>query len=295
MIVQLFYLVVSHISFKVLPSIYQYIYSRCRSHQVWMNLRKKYVLISGATGKVGRGLARKFAERGMGVILVGKDEGKLVELQMQINKIAECHVYVVSHGRSNLSFVDNYDIGVLVNCAGCSNEQPSYFVEQPIEETMSISLVGTLLLTKRVVANMMENRYGYVLNIGSLMCEAPTPLYATFGTSKCALRSLSDSLYYELETYNINVEYINAGYVAPGTSGCEGASLFVPNTNRFAESVLDMFGSGRMSVPYLPHFIQYLILLCIPSPILSRLILYRNQQTMARMKEGESSTELKTK
>lgn len=294
MIIQIFYMVISHISLKVLPNIYQHIYSRCRSHQVWMSLRRKDVLISGATGNIGRGLAMKFAERGMRVILVGRDEAKLKELQKYVQKSSECYVHVANHTRSNnLSFVDNYDIGVLVNCASFNDSYPRYFVEQSIEEIVNVNLMGTMLLTKRVLANMMENRYGYVLNIGSLIGEGPSPLHSAFGSSKHALKCLSDSLYYELETYNVNVEYVNAGSVISDT---KGFSMFAARSDKFAESVLSTFGSGRMSVPYIPHFLLYLLLLCIPSPILGRLAFHRNQKIMAKVKEKEASfIESKTK
>lgn len=286
---QIFYLVISHVSLKVLPNIYQHIYSRCRSRQVWMSLKKKCVLITGATEKTGRGLAVKFAERGMRVILVDKDKCRLEELQAQISKIGECCVYHVSHGRgSSLSFVDKHDIGVLVNCTGFTDECPAYFVEQPVEEIM-MDLVDIMLFTKRILANMMENRHGYVLNIGPLVCGFPNPLCSMPEDSKYAIKSLSESLYYELETYNINVEYVNAGRISSHTTDAKGSSLFVPSTDRFAESVLNTFGSGRMSVPYFPHFLLYLLLLCIPSSLLSRLIFRRNQRIMAKTKEKRLS------
>lgn len=287
MIVQIFYLFVSHVSLKVLPNVYQYIYSKCRNHQVWRSLGRKHVFMVGATGRIGRVLAMKFAERGMSIVLIDRDESKLLRLKGQIDKLAECYIHVIGRSRNNsLSFVDRYDVGVLVNCDFMLDEYPGHFVEKPVEDVMNFNLIGRMLFIKRVLINMMENRYGYVLNIGSLAGEFPAPLYSAFGSSEHALRSLSESLYYELEAYNINVEYISTGYMLQDDSKI--LSLLNPSVDVFAESVLSIFGSGRMSVPYLPHFLLYLLFLCIPSPFLGRLLFRKSQRIMMEMKDAET-------
>lgn len=287
MIIQLVYLCVSYMLLKVLPTIYQYIYSRCRNHQVWARLRKKYVLINGATGRVGRGLAMKFAERGMKIVLVGKSESKLARLHAAIEKVTECHMHIVDYNRNgSLEFVDRYDVGILVNCAGTAYDSPAYFVEQSVEEIININLIGTMVLIRHVLINMMDCGYGYIINVGSLAGEASSPLYSAFGCSKHALKILSDSLYYELEGYNINVEYMGVGDVSAGAPN-EASTLFRPSPDVLGASILGTFGSAKMSVPYLPHFLLYLLILCIPSPLLSRLILHRNRQEMIEIRDRE--------
>ncbi|CAD26421.1 HYPOTHETICAL OXIDOREDUCTASE SHORT CHAIN DEHYDROGENASES/REDUCTASES (SDR) FAMILY [Encephalitozoon cuniculi GB-M1] len=291
MIIQLIYLGVSYIMLKVLPTIYQYTYSKCRNHQVWEGLRKKYVVINGATGKIGRGLAKKFAEKGMKVLLVGRSESRLIRLHAAIERMTECHMHIVDYKRSNnLSFIDRYDVGILINCASTMEDSPAYFVEQSIEEIMNVNLVGVMSLTRYVLVNMMDCGYGYVINIGSLMGEASTPLYSAFGCSKQALKALSDSLYYELEGYNVNVEYMGVGDMS--SEGCgEKPSLLRPSSDTLAESILSTFGSAKMSIPYLPHFLMYLLILCVPSPLLSRIVFHRNKQRMFEMRSRESSFE----
>lgn len=287
MIIQLIYLGASYILLKVIPIVYQYIYSKCRNHQVWEGIRKKYVLINGATGKVGRGLAKKFAERGMKILLVGRSESKLARLHTKIERMTECHMHIVNYKRNpNLSFVDKYDIGILVNCASAMKDSPAYFVEQSVEEIMNANLVGVMSLTRYVLVNMMDCGYGYVINVGSLMGEASTPLYSAFGCSKQALKALSDSLYYELEGYNVNVEYMGVGSVSSEDDG-EKPSFLRPSSDTLAESILNTFGSAKMSVPYFPHFVLYLIMLCIPSPLLSRIILRRNKKEIVEVRNRE--------
>ncbi|KAG5860540.1 putative short-chain alcohol dehydrogenase [Encephalitozoon hellem] len=287
MVIQLIYLTVSYMLLKVLPIVYQYIYSKCRSHQVWEGIRRKYVLINGATGKVGRGLAKRFAERGMKVLLVGRSESRLTRLHAKIERMTECHMHIVDYKRSpNLSFVDKYDIGILINCASTIKGSPAYFVEQSIEDIMNANLVGVMSLTRYVLINMMDCGYGYIINIGSLMGEGSTPLYSAFGCSKQALKALSDSLYYELEGYNVNVEYMGVGGVSSEEDG-ERPSLLKPSSDTLADSILNTFGSSKMSVPYFPHFVLYLIMLCIPSPLLSRIVLRKNKQEMIEMRNRE--------
>ncbi|ADM12047.1 putative short chain dehydrogenase [Encephalitozoon intestinalis ATCC 50506] len=291
MVIQLIYLGVSYMMLKILPTIYQYIYSKCRNHQVWEGLKKKYVLINGATGKVGMGLARKFAEKGMKILLVGRSESRLTRLHAKIGRMTECHMHIVDYKRNpNLSFIERYDIGILINCVSAIEDSPAYFVEQTVEDIMNANLVGVMSLTRHVLVNMMDSGYGYVINIGSLMAEASTPLYSAFGCSKQALKTLSDSLYYELSGYNINIEYMGVGNVSCEDYG-EKSSFLRPSSDTLASSILGTFGSAKMSIPYFPHFIMYLLMLCIPSPLLSRLVLHKNRQEMLEMRNNESSFE----
>ena len=112
------------------------------------------------------------------------------------------------------------------------------------------------------------------------MEDVPGPLYSSYGCSKAGLISLSNSLYYELEECGINVEYAYFGYMCQGISGQDTSSVLRPSPMVLACSILGMFGSGKSCIPYLPHFLVYLMIICIPSPLLNRLILFCNRQRM---------------
>ncbi|KAH9410935.1 short chain dehydrogenase [Ordospora pajunii] len=281
MIVQVLCIYAAYMLSNVIPAAYQYIYSRCRNHQVWDDIKGRHVLINGATGSIGAALALEFANRGMKIVLVGKNESKLVKIHLKISQITECHMYIIDYTKkNNFDFIDKYDIRVLVNCVGTANTSPGYFVEHPFEEIIKTNLEGPVVLMKRILANMMENGCGYVLSIGPLMENVPSPLYSSYGCSKAGLVSLSNSLYYELEECGINVEYAYFGYMGQSKDGQDSSSVFRPSPRVLACSILSTFGSGKACIPYLPHFLVYLVIICIPSPLLNRLIFFSNRQKM---------------
>jgi 17beta-estradiol 17-dehydrogenase / very-long-chain 3-oxoacyl-CoA reductase len=275
---------------RIFHKIFHFIYSKMRSHQVWEHLENRHVLITDANSPAGRALALKFAGRGLRLVLLGRDEDGLVELSNTINKQVDCTYHVISYIKpGNLAFLDEYDIGILVNCTDSSDEHPGYFVEQPVEEVVHINLLTPMLITKKVLVNMMACKYGYVLNMGSFVDRMPCPLYSAYGAAKEAFRSWSNSLYYELLQYNVKVEWIYTGLGAPKEGKASKHGFFAVTADEFADSLIKTFGSSRTSVLSHRHLLQYLFLTCLPYPILGRVILNKNTKVMNRKKEIDAS------
>ena len=52
-----------------------------------MRLENKTVVITGATGSIGKAAAKLFLEQGANLCLVGRDEGKLRALERELGKV----------------------------------------------------------------------------------------------------------------------------------------------------------------------------------------------------------------
>ena len=106
------------------------------------------------------------------------------------------------------------DIDVLVNCAG-------QYIYNPIENMgfkdidylIKLNFTSPYILSKLVIPDMKKNKWGRIINIGSIsgiVGEANATLYSA---TKAGLSGLTKALALEVAQYNITINQINPGWV----------------------------------------------------------------------------------
>lgn len=233
----------------------------------WQRIDGKWIAVTGASDGIGRELAIGLARRHQKVILVGRSREKLEAVRKEVLACAaECRVIVTDFERMPEGDIfAGYDLGMLINNAGCSSAHPSYVYEDTLMQIVAVNVSTPLLITQSVLEKMARNRFGYVLNIGSVLSECPTPLLATYGATKAMVKAWSSSLYYEMRPHGVHVECVIPGLVCTKMSKVRRPSLMAPTARTFAECVLRSCGTNRISVPYLPHLLSYVALGMVPS------------------------------
>jgi 3-oxoacyl-[acyl-carrier protein] reductase len=114
-------------------------------------------------------------------------------------------------------------IDILVNNAGYGQVVPLALMEETDwDEMIDTHVKGAFLATQAVLRVMVREKYGRVVNVGSLagvkMMQAPVH----YATAKAALKGFTESLAKEIGRYGITVNC-----VAPGVLG-EGVSDHLP-------------------------------------------------------------------
>jgi short-subunit dehydrogenase len=187
------------------------------------DLRGATALVTGASGGIGRAIARGLAAAGTNVVVSGRREDALAELvdelQAQgvraapvpadLTDLAQCEP-LIRRAEAAIGPLD-----VLINNAGV--EHASAFALQPAEEltaTVNINLAAPLLLTRAVVEGMLERGRGHVVFISSVAGKVGPPYQAAYGASKAGLVGLSQSLRAEYVDAPVGFSVICPGFVA---------------------------------------------------------------------------------
>ena len=112
------------------------------------------------------------------------------------------------------SYIETNKIDVLINNAGeymyALSEKLSF---SDIERLVKVNLEAPLYLISKAVPHMKKNRFGRIINIGSIsgvMGEAGASIYSA---SKSGLIGMTKSLALELAEFGITVNTINPGWV----------------------------------------------------------------------------------
>lgn len=203
-------------------------------------LQGKVVLITGASSGFGEDAARLFAKEGCKVVLAARrleklqqlaaaiqDEGgEAIAIPVDVNQSAEIEVMVeTAH--------DLYGkIDILFNNAGFGAMDwfEELDPERDIETLIRVNLIGTMLVTRAVLPDMIDRGAGHIINMSSVAGLIASPLIATYSASKYGVRAFTDSLRRELAPLGVKVSGIY-----PGPAGTEFGSHL--HKNRMRETV----------------------------------------------------------
>jgi len=165
------------------------------------------ILITGATKGIGKAIAHYLQDK---IYATGRNEELLKEYKNYC--VADL---LTKEGREKLGdYIEANNIDALINNAGEYIYSPiEQVTNSQIDSIMELNLKAPLYLISRVVPYMKENKFGRIINIGSIsgvMGEANASLYSA---TKAGLIGATKALALELAEYNITVNTINPGWV----------------------------------------------------------------------------------
>jgi short-subunit dehydrogenase len=161
-------------------------------------LSGRTALVTGASSGIGRAVALKIGLARGRVVIVARSEGKLRDLQSQIEEAGgRAHAYAVdlSSKDSTSAFLarlaaDGVIVDVLVNNAGRSirrSIEDSYDRVHDYERTMALNYFGSVRLILGLLPGMRARRRGHVVNVSSASVQMGSPLFSAYIASKAAL------------------------------------------------------------------------------------------------------------
>lgn len=183
-------------------------------------------LVTGASSGIGREFATQLAARGYRLVLVARSVDALEALALEVKKLHGTHVRVLARDLSSgaaarelADVLDDYsiDIDLLVNNAGMA--LGGYFAQQDadeIEAMLELNMVAATVLTRRVLARMLERGRGHVLNVASLGGYQAIPGMAAYAATKAYLLSLTEALSEELRGTGVSTTALCPGLTRTG-------------------------------------------------------------------------------
>lgn len=249
----------------------------------------KTVLITGTTSGIGEAFAKKFVSEDYQVILVARCQEKL---ESQVEKLAThkpIRYIVCDLGDENAQEIImqklhewNVTVDILINNAGF-NECGMFYntsLEREIE-MVEVHIAFLVKLTKVLVKEMIENKYGRIVNIGSTGSYIATPSDAVYSATKSFVLSFTNALAVELKGTGVKVTTICPG--ATNTefakkAGIEKTKLFkvaVMQPDKVVDVVYKKLVRGKRVI--VPGLFNKAIVVCakiFPTSILSKVTLW---------------------
>jgi NADP-dependent 3-hydroxy acid dehydrogenase YdfG len=182
----------------------------------------KIALITGATSGIGRATATLLAKNNYKVILCGRREDRLMEVQKELSEFTETHtlLFDVRDKKDVFEKINSLpeafaNIDVLINNAGNAHGfDPIQNGDLDDWDAMiDINVKGLLYVSKAVIPIMIERKSGHIINIGSVAGKEVYPNGNVYCASKFAVDALNKSMKMDLNPYGIRVGAIHPGLV----------------------------------------------------------------------------------
>ena len=183
-----------------------------------INLKNKKILITGATGGIGKNIVEKFNSLGAKIVASGTNEEKLKNLKEKFPEIITLKFKLEEHNKIE-SFIDtvskNLDgLDILINNAGITLDNISIrLTEENWKKVLDINLTSSFLMCKHAIKKMLKHKYGKIINITSIVGHTGNLGQANYAASKAGIIGFSKSLAIEYAKKNININCVSPGFI----------------------------------------------------------------------------------
>ena len=177
-------------------------------------------LITGPTSGIGRGFAEAFARKGFDLVLVARDQERLVALRDELTGSYGVGCEVIAADLSDRSATDEVaarladrerPVSALVNNAGFGLNRS--FLRSSVDDeqrSLDVLVTAVMRLTHAAVPGMVERGTGMVVNVSSV---ASWITGGTYSAAKSWVTVFTESLAQELEGTGVRVTAVCPGFV----------------------------------------------------------------------------------
>jgi len=183
-----------------------------------INFENKKILITGASGGIGKALVKKFTSLGGNVCGSGTKIEKLDQLKKEFPSIKVKKFDMAEHSRVE-EFIDNVSLeleglDILINNAGTNMDNLSLRMkDEEWSKVININLSATFLLSKHAIKKMLKSKFGRVVNITSVVGHTGNVGQSNYAASKAGIIGMSKSLALEYAKKNITVNCVSPGFI----------------------------------------------------------------------------------
>ena len=174
----------------------------------------KKVLVSGGTKGIGGAIVTKLLDEGYSVIATTRDKTKaniLEHKNLTVENLDLSSKDSVSEFQEKL---ESFKPSILINNAGVTKDNLFLRMsENDWTEVIETNLNGTYRLTKIFLKDMIKNKWGRIINIGSVSGLMGNPGQTNYASSKAALEGFTRSLAKEIGSRNITVNLVSPGFI----------------------------------------------------------------------------------
>ena len=188
----------------------------------------KTVLITGCSSGIGRATALHLASCGWRVVATARRVEGLDDLKSAGCSLLALDVTDEASMQAAVAEVERSDggVGVLVNNAGYSQGGAIETVPMKlVERQFATNVFGTVRMCQLVLPGMRRQRWGKIVNIGSMGGKLTFPGGGYYHATKYALEAITDALRFEVKGFGVDAILIEPGLIRTQFSDTAAASI----------------------------------------------------------------------
>ena len=191
------------------------------------DINGKTALVTGASKGIGKAICLELAQMGVKVAVNYNSSKSEAEQVVQTITDMGGEAFKIHADVSDLeqvnAMVDKVSdewggVNILVNNAGIINDGLLMRMsDEAWHRVMGVNLNGTFYCTRATLRHMVRERWGRIINIGSVVGIRGNIGQTNYSSSKAAIIGFTKSLAKEVATRNITVNAVTPGYISTET------------------------------------------------------------------------------
>lgn len=226
-----------------------------------MKLEGKRVLLSGATGGLGRAIAEALAGRGARLVLSSRREAELRELARSLPGTGGHEAIVSDLAGDNAAAQlvrDAGDVdGLIANAALPATGRLESFSEEELARALRVNLEAPIMMARELGPRLAEKREGHIVLIASLAGKVGSPRSSIYNATKFGLRGFAFGFREDMHPHGVGVSVVSPGFVREagmfhdaGSKSPPGLGTTTPR--KVADAVVRAIESNRNEITVAP-------------------------------------------
>ena len=187
-----------------------------------MEIGGSRILLTGATGGLGRAIAKELHDKGAHVLLTGRSQDALDALASELGSERAEGLAADLAIRADVAALPGRagQVDILVHNAGLPGTgRIDSFSPEQIDRALDVNLRAGIMLTHDLLPGMLERGRGHIVFVSSMSGKIPTSYASVYAASKYGLRGFAGCMREDLHGSPVGVNAVFPGPI-------EGAGMW---------------------------------------------------------------------
>jgi len=218
------------------------------------------VLLTGATGGLGRAIAEALAGRGAELSLSGRKREALEQLAAELpgdgHRVLPADLGEL--GAAEKLAAEAGAVDVLVANAGLPGSgRLQELTPELLARTLRVNLEAPMLLAQALEPSMVERGQGHMVFISSLSGKSATPLSSIYNATKFGLRGFALGLRADLDRLGVGVSLVSPGTIREAGMYADSGAKPIPglgtgSPQQVADAVVKSIEQNKVEIAVAP-------------------------------------------
>jgi short-subunit dehydrogenase len=226
------------------------------------------MLLSGATGGLGRAIAEELAGAGARLVLSSRKGEELEQLARSLPGGADRHDTIVADladagAAENLIADAGHLDGLIANAALPASGKLDAFSSTEIERALRVNLESPILMARALEPKLVGKGEGHFVFIGSLSGKVGSPRASLYNATKFGLRGFAFGFREDMHLHGVGVSIVSPGFVREAGMFHEARAKAPPGVGtttpkKVAQAVSRAIRRNRSEITVAPRRLRFI-------------------------------------